>query len=107
MNKHTPGPWEVGKLNVAHIDGFPLNRIPISGGGYAIAAVWAGDARRQGPIMGLQEMHQANASLIAASPDLLSALRDCLEQMHHPNGERAYDIAQAAERAIAKAEGRK
>lgn len=107
----TPGPWTVGKINVADLDGFKLSRLPISGGGYAIAAVWAGDARRRGPIMGLQEMHKANAHLIAAAPDMLAALHEAADYFA---GELEDDITdqmanvmhQKLTFAIAKAEGR-
>lgn len=43
----------------------------------------------------------ANARLIAAAPDLLAALKGL---MAHPNSAKAWD---AADQAVAKAEGRK
>ena len=47
---------------------------------------------------------KANARLIAAAPDLLEALTDCVEHMHwtQPQGEAAWKKAKAA---IAKATG--
>lgn len=107
---YTPGPWRVGALNVAKIDGFPMNRLPISGGGYAIAAVWAGDARRRGQIMGLQDMHQANAALVSAAPELYESLAALLPLAEaylssapsHPDNGKLED----ARAALAKAEGR-
>jgi hypothetical protein len=70
MPEHTPGPWTVGKQNIANVDGWKLNRFPISGNGQAIASVWAG---RPGRIPFGNE--EANAHLIAAAPDLLTAAR--------------------------------
>lgn len=96
---HTPGPWTVGPLQVQRRGKWLTRFRPISGGGLAIASVWAGDADRE-PIIPLE--HEANAVLMAAAPDLLAALRKCLPyvesiaiEQDHPAQE-ACDIAAAA-----------
>ena len=87
-NRHTPGPWRLCPTN---------SGIMIGGGvpGY-IAQVrhCRGD---QDP--------EADARLIAASPDLLEALRDLLGTCgaFSPKGKAAIDAARAT---IAKVEGR-
>ena len=94
MSKHTPGPWyATGKLTryvEARIDGGLIQEVAACGptkadGGY-------------GP------QQEANARLIAAAPELLEALTDCVEHMHwtQPQGEAALKKAKAA---IAKATG--
>jgi hypothetical protein len=50
----------------------------------------------------------ANANLIAAAPELLEALRRCLEELSHLRDDRGFDHPRAiwmASKAIAKAEG--
>ena len=87
MSKHTPGPWSI-YVNA------PSDHVirKMSKDGYelcAIARVSSG---------------YANARLIAAAPELLEALTDCVEHMHwtQPLGEAALKKAKAA---IAKATG--
>ena len=62
--EHTPGPWEIGPLHRSVRP--PIARVLSGNGpvndGYAICAVY-GDSQRP-----------ANARLIAAAPDLLTAL---------------------------------
>ena len=62
MNKHTPGPWNriKGDRNVYSASGTVCKTPAIIGGGSA-AANW-----------------EANASLIAAAPDLLEALSEII-----------------------------
>ena len=71
--KHTPGPWTIGRIG----DGTE-HTAPIEGAGTTVGYV---------------EMHSfdddetttpeqaANARLIAAAPDLLEALTDCLDRL--------------------------
>lgn len=93
MSTHTPGPWrrvayEGGWDGVAHSDGGPHIAL----------------------ICKLVENNPANASLIAAAPELLAALRFILA-FYEP-GQRhldteAWKVAEAsAHAAVAKAEGR-
>lgn len=60
-NQHTPGPWEnhYGEVTTPQINGRSFRRI---------AAV------QDYGLGGLPEVDEANANLIAAAPDLLSAL---------------------------------
>lgn len=62
---HTPGPWATNPINAvvdAFVDGKPL---PVC------KMLWPTEERSE-------EDTQANARLIAAAPDLLEALRNCL-----------------------------
>lgn len=107
MDKHTPGPWNVGKVDPPSKHGDWDDA-----GGYRIDAdgveqlcyVW--NASQRMPLSGLQadgppfgsDSGEANARLIAAAPDLLSALTvlaDACESMGIP--------VDAARAAIAKA----
>lgn len=82
MTEFTPGPWEVCMS--------PPNEYWFAG--VTIGAADPGDARRICDVntMGargddIHPMHQANARLIAAAPDLLRALRGILSMVpfHH------------------------
>lgn len=86
--KHTPGPWSyhrgVDYIHVVAEDG------PITG-----------DLRYP------CDDDEANHRLIAAAPELLEAVRDALEEFHHPGSarySRGKDITEVLEAAIAKAE---
>lgn len=103
--KHTPGPWSLGATQiVVSIGGFAVHAIPISGSGSAIGCVYAGSVGRPRSV----EVEYANAALIAAAPDMLAALRDCVfnltsaERMTDPLTRAAVAAANAA---IAKATG--
>ena len=87
MSKHTPGPWAIYVNAPSDIvirkmskDGYELCSIARVSSGYA------------------------NTRLIAAAPELLEALTDCVEHMHwtQPQGEAAWKKAKAV---IAKATG--
>ena len=60
--KHTPGPWNVDKDMIRAVD-------PITSIACICDVAW--------PLGNLQECPEANAHLIAATPDLLEALKDC------------------------------
>ena len=104
MSRHTLGPWTIG--NVSHkkqrVDIDSLHADPTVG-----HHTWRGLARAYGiediPAIGTAAM-LANARLIAAAPELLEALTDCVEHMHwtQPQGEAAWKKAKAA---IVKATG--
>lgn len=90
MKAHTPGPWEnIGTKKASHI----------FAGGKQIARV---------PVMSHEE--GANARLIAASPDLLAALK-AMVAAFDATGERLYSLTggptsrELADTAIAKADG--
>lgn len=87
MSEHTPGPWAIYVNAPSDVvirkmskDGYELCAIARVSSGYA------------------------NAQLIAAAPELLEALSDCVAHMHwtQPQGEAALKKAKAA---IAKATG--
>jgi hypothetical protein len=93
---HTPGPWRVEisnkspSLNIVGANNYPIGRIPCT------PSICSDD--------------EANARLIAAAPDLLSALRDMTDMFeHHINGLLGPDDAAArwdnARAAVAKATG--
>ncbi len=103
--KHTPGPWAVRRESA--IDYRP-NCIVSADGGSLVAWCAGGGPKRA--IMGPEE--DANARLIAAAPDMLTALRTATETIrawHGPNEWDIYDRAspemKAINSAIAKAEG--
>lgn len=91
MSNHTTGPWIYaipGDSFVASDSGLICRRPAVSGGGSA------------------PNNWEANASLIAAAPDLLEALKACDEAMSYMS---EYDIPitlpAQVKAAIAKAEG--
>jgi len=87
--KHAPGPWAVkadknfkSLAEIVSIDG------PVLDEGFALSS----------------EKEMANARLIAAAPELLEALKDCVQHLTCLDASR--DSLSVAERVIAKAEGR-
>jgi hypothetical protein len=98
-SKHTPGPWTVDWSD----DG-PL----IYTGDLLIASVSGSTEHIEVP--GLDEQTtEANASLMAAAPDLLAALERVLEHgeplnLYHERSEDA-EVVNQARAAIAKAKG--
>jgi|SRR3990167_4271352 len=105
--KHTPGPWEIRKgYTNLFIDG-PTQKLD----DYAtytpeVAAIH---------ISKYAETHEANASLIAASPDLLDACKEALIEIHQihshylpdcKEGCPSHHVADLLRQAITKAEGR-
>ena len=97
MSNHTEGPWAIGKVNQGTVAG----SIPVATPDYM-------ESYRNGQLIcsvyGTASFSNANARLIAAAPELLEALTDCVEHMHwtQPQGEAALKKAKAV---IAKATG--
>ena len=120
MSKHTPGPWAVtsvsmntGNISVGHRD----LRIVIAEvtNAASFGDMMAGAMKRGGGGFEQDDCHTqlANARLIAAAPDLLEALQHLSSVYEHiwvkmSDGEMAIvkGAWEAAELAIAKAEGR-
>jgi len=80
--KYTPGSWRLrGPDEFGDFTVLPTNE------GLAIAAVVNGEMRRYG---GLELEHIANASLIAAAPDLLEAAKNvtkaCIDSVFKDEG---------------------
>ena len=102
--KHTPGPWEfVPKLTASenHRGYFIRAEKATRNGKWALAEVQPGD--EDGKI------GKANATLIAAAPDMLAALRQAVGVLagacvHAPKLE-PHDAYEAASAAIARATG--
>ena len=89
---HTPGPWHTKR------DGFSAVYVEARIGGG-----WVQEVAACGPTEKGSEQQEANARLIAAAPELLEALQDCLGQIAAgPDGQRVYF---AAKKVIAKATG--
>lgn len=65
MNKHTPGPWEIGLRESAYAMERTIEADAINSG--APLAIIRGD--------GSTKENEANARLIAAAPDMLEALK--------------------------------
>jgi hypothetical protein len=88
-HKHTSGPWHLGRR--------AGNPAIYSQDGTEIAEI----------LQGLTPEWRENARLIAAAPDLLAALRDCLpivDAMRRKTGGEGDTAAMNARAAIAKAE---
>ena len=95
--KYTPGPWTIGRS----ADNTPLVMVPTptsEGSGFGVACV--NRIPRMGSVGGDMD---ANARLIAASPDLLAVAQMVLETASDTTPP---DLLAAATAAIAKAEGR-
>jgi hypothetical protein len=93
VSKHTPGPWK--KVMDEPYD------LRIKAGDRGICEVWLDDA----PVPDYNEEQQANASLIAAAPDLLTAAKRIEPAVM---GQESYfDAIMALQAAIDKAEGRR
>ena len=69
--KHTPGEW------FTHREGFSTVYVECRIGGGLIQEVAA-----CGPTAAGSEQQEANARLIAAAPELLEALQDCVTALH-------------------------
>jgi len=87
-NQHTPGPWAVS----------PYMNITSRNGTVAKTEQMPGNDEAE---------RKANAHLIAAAPDLLSALREMMSvfQDHEQYDEESAEVVSIARAAIAKAEG--
>ena len=103
QNTHTPGPWTVEHCR--NEDGSPF--LSISGQGPLGA--WLADIQPgsiNGKPLDVTQMHEANARLIAAAPDLLAALKEMTELKHFTATRSEKESADAKARAaIAKAKG--
>jgi len=103
--KHTPGPWIVEECH--NIDGSKFLTI----NGQGPHGAWLADIQGgliNGHPADVTEKHLANACLIAAAPDLLEALHQCLTLVdaHRKAALGEGDLAALnARAAIAKAEG--
>lgn len=102
-SKHTPGPWK-------HVGVGEHNRIVGPHGDSLFLVGMYGQFGRSGPlpnrathIASIVE-EEANASLIAAAPDLLEALKSMVNYANLGAYERA-DAMKAARAAITKAKG--
>jgi hypothetical protein len=104
QTKHTPGPWTIEQCR--NDDGSRFLTINGQGPwGAWLADVQAGNIN--GKPANVTERHMANARLIAASPDLLSACESALALLTDPNAEPGDADAVTAMllTAIAKAKG--
>jgi hypothetical protein len=93
MKKHTPGPW-------ATLDRADDSRTHISNGAHIVCTL--GTTRTDG-----SPNHSPNALLIAAAPDLLSALEEMMAvfQDHEQYDEESAEVIQSARAALRKAKG--
>ena len=96
MTKHTPAPWSLGDSDL-HCSNLSVHGIHENA--HSTIARMVSSEHGMDPV----EIY-ANARLIAAAPELLEALTDCVEHMHwtQPQGEAALKKAKAV---IAKATG--
>jgi hypothetical protein len=102
--KHTPGPW------ITRWDGLVGIKVPSSRGRMMFHDIaWTVLPKRdsEGHIIGYEEqkeIREANARLIAASPELLAALESLMDDAED-TGEFSYPAMSQARAAIAKAKG--
>lgn len=97
MSKHTPGPWSMclSRSNAAFLVRDTENRLVCD-------MSWHSSSRQHYP---LRDESAANARLIAAAPDLLSALNAMLTHMGMDEDEWNKPTFDQARAAIAKATG--
>jgi hypothetical protein len=93
MSKHTPGPWQRSGIRQKLGD---EDCIRVGPDGFAIAFLPIGRRPQE------QAGALADAHLIAASPDLLEALRDAVACL---GGISSANVPESVRAAIAKAEG--
>ena len=93
MKKHTPGPWAI-------LERAEDSRTHISNGAHIVCTL--GTTRTDG-----SPNHSPNALLIAAAPDLLSALEEMMAvfQDHEQYDEESAEVIQSARAALRKAKG--
>jgi len=100
-NKHTPGPWVIDRSL----------RTAVNAGPKHVAMVNFYNSISETERIDAEE-NEANAHLISAAPDLLSALKDAMRSTRKdfesgPDGDRQHTEAWAEQfAAIAKAEGK-
>ena len=112
MTTHTPGPWSVMWQNSRPREyggGITLWEVPVQvggsgNGGNVIASVGMGGP---GATVSTKESVEANACLIAASPDLFSCLVAYVEIEEQAAPASSSPLRERARAAIAKATGAK
>lgn len=99
MNKHTPGPWTIADDNGTDIGIIARKR---GRGGQMVAMVTVDEDVPQD-----DDERLANARLIAAAPDLLSACKRAVHLYDHDDATSVLEWVNSPEfrAAIAKAEG--
>jgi hypothetical protein len=103
--KHTPGPWRVESVNGPYPHDICLGYdVPGAGSPYLLASVFD-DENDPPPALVDAVQANANARLIAASPDLYEACRALLDAVRQDNRGLA-EAWNKAVAALAKAEGR-
>ena len=98
-NKHTPGPWKIQKFEKPETVRFKV----LAKKGRRWASVLTGNKKSTGDLLMSEPQAEANARLIAASPDLLEALQAVLNNCLDSQG--LADAHKQARAAIAKATG--
>ena len=99
MSAHTPGPWRAVKRAGSYTSPFVI----VDGSGSGIANLEGNQLNPTGTSIGAAE---ANASLIAAAPELLEALRNLLDLTWPSLDMGEQSVIDLARAAIAKAEGK-
>ena len=95
MGKHTAGPWGVGTMTETGLPGIMVEDGPV----VAKITKWTSVATSDPDVI------QANASLIAAAPELLEALEAIMSSVDAKKVRLDVYELELAERAIAKANG--
>jgi hypothetical protein len=89
---HTPGPWKAYELAPDQI----VSRWRVGDSRHAVAAI---------ALSGSSTRDADNANLIAAAPDLLSALLSIMDRFQLNGGNSNHEVMIEARAAIAKAKG--
>ncbi|WP_043588450.1 hypothetical protein [Geminisphaera colitermitum] len=95
---HTPGPWKVRE----DYTGDFLTELEIIADNSYYHRIARINAEEESALV---QEQGANARLIAAAPELLAALKECLDLLTVGHNSHAYTVVRAG-KAIAKAEGR-
>lgn len=101
MSKHTPGPWTTDEQE----HDAPYQNIKIKAGSHrTVCTIWIDDA----PVRDFNAEQTANASLIAAAPDLLDALKTAKWMLERDYiDDQKMRVIEKCDAAIAKATGEK
>lgn len=101
MSKYTKGPWNISD----HYSNYKLDGFIISDENYwGIAHLWASKFTTMEEYFNEIKELNANAKLIAAAPELLEALKECVKQLETDGTKPGWPCYDKAISTIRKAE---
>lgn len=98
-NQHTPGPWRVSPVSRPDLDDDPMGQYDVEPAVSQLSERYFNCEPESDELDDVHAENAANARLIAASPDLLAALRDILDGKGNQRG-----VLERARAAILKTE---